>query len=147
MEKITSIIEKIPIKTYFFMHDNTKKQLKKFGLYKKLEKMKHVEISKLKNYFEFIIWLKNSKFLLTDGAGIQVECLYFKKPCLILRKEIECKDGLKTKLNFLTKLYIKRTENKIKEILSESLELQEFKNPYGSPGVSKKIVDYLEEIK
>jgi len=144
LERIVDILLKIPIKTYFPLHDNTKKKLMDYGLYKKLKKAKNIKILKHKNYIEFIAWLKNCSLLVTDGGSIQEESLVFKKPCILLRKKTERQEGLETGLNFLTDLDINKTEEFIKLVLNPKYKIPSFKNPYGEFGVSKKVVDVLE---
>ena len=104
--------------------------------------MENIEITLLKNYFEFIFLLANCKYLITDGGSIQEESLIFKKPCMILREKTERQEGLITGLNFLTmdveegKKIIGQMENGIK--------IKDFKNPYGEVGVSKRILEILK---
>lgn len=45
-------------------------------------------------YFDFISLLKHSEFLITDGGGNQEESYYLGKPCLILRRVTERKEGV-----------------------------------------------------
>lgn len=45
-------------------------------------------------FFDFISLLKKSEFIITDGGGNQQESYFLGKPCLILRKVTEGKEGL-----------------------------------------------------
>ena len=143
LEPIVEILGKIPITTYFALHDNTKKKLKEFGLWDKLNSYPHLKISPLKNYIEFIVWLKHCSLMITDGGSIQEESLVFKTPSILLRKLTERDEGLGTGLNFLTNLDVERAEKLIKKVLDPKWAVSDFKNPYGEYGVSKKVVDEL----
>jgi len=143
MSKIIQILNKVPIKTYIFMHDNTEHKLQQFNLLEKIKNNPNISLLKTKDYPEFIQILKNSSLILTDGGSIQEESLILKKPCILLRKNTERKQGLKTGINFLTKLNINYAEKIINKVLSKNYTLPNFKNPYGEPGVSKKIIDIL----
>ena len=46
------------------------------------------------NYFEFHELLNRSSFVITDSGGLQEECAFLGKPCLIHRNATERKDGL-----------------------------------------------------
>ncbi len=144
MKKIVEILSSIKEKAIWPLHDNTEYYLKKYGLMEKIEKMGNIEITPLKGYFEFIFMLGKCDYLVTDGGSIQEESLVFKKPCILLRKKTERQEGLKTGINFLTKLNVKYAKKKIKEIEQGKIKAKKFKNPYGKRGLSKKIVDILK---
>jgi len=91
----------------------------------------------------FIFLLANCEYLITDGGSIQEESLVFKKPCVLLRKRTERQEGLKTGINFLTKLNSNYTKDLIDKIENKKIKVKKFKNPYGEKGVSKKIVGVL----
>ena len=147
MKAIVDILGAIKIKALWPLHDNTKFYLKKYNLMNKVEKMKNIKITPLVNYFNFIFLLANCKYILTDGGSIQEESLVFKKPCVILRKLTERQEGLATGINFLTKLNVTYAKNIIKKIENNEIKIKDFKNPYGEPGVSKKIVNLLIQNK
>ena len=143
MEKIVEILKTIKEEAIWPLHDNTKYYLKKYGLMGKIKRMRNIKITPLKEYFDFIFLLANCKYLITDGGSIQEESLVFKKPCVLLRKRTERQEGLKTGINFLTKLKIGYAKEKIKKIESGRIKVKKLKNPYGEKGLSKKIVDIL----
>lgn len=144
MEKIIEILSSVKIKAIWPLHDNTKFFLEKYGLMGKITSMKNIELTSLTNYPHFIFLLANCKYILTDGGSIQEESLIFKKPCIILRKRTERQEGLKTGINFLTKLDLDKTKEIIGEIEENKIKIKKFKNPYGERGVSKKIVGILK---
>ena len=41
------------------------------------------------SFLEMILLEKNSKLICTDSGGVQKESFFFKKPCIILRRETE----------------------------------------------------------
>ncbi len=126
------------------MHDNTKRKLIEAGLYKKLNENKKIKIIKPLSYIEFIFALKNCKLLVADGGSIQEESLIFKKPCILLRNKTERQEGLDTRINFLTGLDVEKTKRIFEKILDEKYEIPKFENPYGQPGLTKKIVGLLK---
>lgn len=82
------------IKVLFILHKPTEERLKEFRLYNKLLKYKNVELRSRYDYFSFIKLLNKSEFLVTDGGSNQEECYYLGKPCLLLRKTTERKEGV-----------------------------------------------------
>ncbi|MCP6719174.1 MAG: UDP-N-acetylglucosamine 2-epimerase [Patescibacteria group bacterium] len=137
------ILENIKIRAIWPLHDNTEYHLKKYGLLKKLKKLKNIKITPLTNYFEFIFLLANCKYLITDGGSIQEESLIFNKPCILIRRKTERQEGLSTGINFLTGLNINYAKNIIKKIENNEINVKKFKNPYGERGVTKNILKNL----
>lgn len=144
LKRIVHILSELPLESFWPLYDNTKKQLIKFGLYKKLLKNKNIKIISPMSYVEFIFHLANSNLLITDGGSIQEESLVFKKPCILLRKKTERQEGLKTGINFLTKLDIDYGKSLIRKIEKGEIKVKKFKNPYGNKGLSKKILNILK---
>lgn len=145
--KIVKILKEVSkkITLYFFLYENTKIALKKYDLLKYLENNKNIILHPPLDYFSFIKWIANSKIILTDGGSIQEESIIFKVPVLILRLKTERVEGLKTGINFLTKLDINKSIEIINYVLNKDFSKLNVKNPYGKPGVSKKIVSILKE--
>ena len=143
LQKIIKILRGISIPIYFPLHDNTKAKLIQFGLYNELKKIKNIKIIKPMDYVPFIYQISRCSLIVCDGGSLQEESLIFKKPCILLRKATERQEGLKTNFQFLSKLNIAETKNKIKEYLNPKFKIKKFKNPYGKKGLSKEIVDIL----
>lgn len=143
MTKIVSIVSKIPIKTYWPLHDGTRYYLEKYGLLKILKNNKNIVLSDLVGYSKFTNMLVHSKMLLVDGGSIQEESLIFKKPCLLLRMKTERQEGLSTGINFLTKLNVEKTKKIIDHILNKNFRIPNVENPYGGGGASKRVADIL----
>ena len=57
-------------------------------------------------YFDFMKLLENAKFVITDGGSNQEELYYMQKPCLILRKVTERKEGIGRIIKQLILLFI-----------------------------------------
>lgn len=143
LEKIVKIISNVSLPAYWPIHDNTKKQLIKFGLMKKIQKKNNIRVSKLLSYLEFIRLLANCKYLITDGGSIQEESLAFRKPCILLRMKTERDEGLSTGINFLTELNVEYATQLIQKLESEKFKIPKFKNPYGDGKAAKKIVNFI----
>jgi UDP-N-acetylglucosamine 2-epimerase len=134
----------VKIKAIWPLHANTAKSIERFGLVGEVKDMKNLQLMSLTNYGDFIFFLSNCDYLITDGGSIQEESLVFKKPCILLRKKTERQEGLSTGINFLTRLNVNRTKEIIDKIEKGKIKVKKFKNPYGEKGVSKKIVEELE---
>jgi UDP-N-acetylglucosamine 2-epimerase (non-hydrolysing) len=144
LKKIVEILSDIPIPSYFMMHDNTKSKLEKYGLYDKLMKNKNIKIIPTMDYPSFITQIEKCSLIVCDGGSLQEESLIFGKPCVLLRMATERQEGLKTNFQFLSKLDVEKTKNKIKEFMSTNFKIKKYNNPYGEIGVSKKVVEEMK---
>jgi len=142
MKKIVEIIKYVSLPIYWPIHDNTKQQLKKFKLWKELQKQ-NIHFMPLIPYIEFLWLMKNATYLITDGGSIQEESLALKKPCILLRERIERQEGLKTGINFLTKIDVEYAKKIIERLESSQFKVPKFKNPYGDGKAAKRIIDQL----
>lgn len=143
MRKLIRILSNVKIDALWPLHDNTEKYLKEYGLMEDLKKLKNIKITPLVSYQKFIFLLANCEYLITDGGSIQEESLVFKKPCVLLRKRTERQEGLLTGINFLAKLNVFYSKKIIEKIENKEIKTEGIVNPYGLPGLSKKIVDML----
>jgi UDP-GlcNAc3NAcA epimerase len=64
-------------------------RLKLENIYKELLNSKYIKIIAPVSYLEMTLLEKTSRMIITDSGGVQKESHFFKKPCLVLRKETE----------------------------------------------------------
>jgi UDP-GlcNAc3NAcA epimerase len=58
-------------------------------MYNDLLKCRYIKILPPVSFLEMTLLEKNAKLIITDSGGVQKESHFFKKPCLVLRKETE----------------------------------------------------------
>jgi len=94
--EIIKIIEEISKtkRILFILHKTTEEKLNKYGILPRIKSNKNIELRPRYSYFKFIKLLKNSEFIITDGGSNQEECYFLGKPCLIMRKTTERKEGI-----------------------------------------------------
>lgn len=80
-------------KTVFVMplHPRTTISLKNNlgDLYNRLNVSKYIRIIQPVSYLEMTFLERTSKMIITDSGGVQKESHFFRKPCIVLRKETE----------------------------------------------------------
>ncbi len=62
---------------------------KLFDLYNELCDCRYIKIIPPVSYLEMILLEKNCRMIVTDSGGVQKESHFFKRPCIVLRKETE----------------------------------------------------------
>jgi UDP-N-acetylglucosamine 2-epimerase len=131
LEEIIEFLNKFEEKIIFLVHPRTKKSLKKFNLFNKLNE--NILIYEPISYKNLLGLIEKSKFVLTDSGGVQRESFYCKKPCIILREETEWEETLK----FNSYLF--------KEIDLKKIKLKKDYNPEDIFGknIIEKITDFI----
>lgn len=91
LSTLRSISEEYSINFVMPLHPRTINSLKTNlkTLYKDLLNSKYIRIIPPVSFLEMTLLEKNSKMIITDSGGVQKESHFFKKPCLVVRKETE----------------------------------------------------------
>ena len=94
------------------------------------------------NHDELINLLVKTKLVITDSGGLQEECSFFNKKCLVCREETERPESLG-----ITSFLVKKPK-KLVEIFRKHIENYEEKrpSPYGDGTSSKQIIKILKKI-
>lgn len=98
-EVFTTIVEQLEHiaeqhRLLFILHPPTEKQLRRFGLYERLDANERIELRPRYTYFDFVSLAEATDFVITDGGSIQEESSYLGIPCLLMRKATERREGL-----------------------------------------------------
>jgi UDP-GlcNAc3NAcA epimerase len=88
---LKTLAEEKDIKLVMPLHPRTIVSLKTrlTELYTELSHCRHILIIPPVSYLEMILLEKSCKMIITDSGGVQKESHFFKKPCIVLRKETE----------------------------------------------------------
>lgn len=144
------IITSIKHKVYFIVTPNTKKQLEKTGLIKKVRKSKNIKLLTEQPYLEFIKYFRDCTAILTDGGGETEEATFLKKPCIVYRYETERQEAEEVKVAVRVKSNKEKAIKYINEAFntksSFNKNVKKSKCPYGNGTAAKKIVNILIKI-
>lgn len=88
---LKSLAEKYSIKFVMPLHPRTISSLKinLDKVYKELVNSDLIKIVPPVSFLEMTLLEKTAKIIITDSGGVQKESHFFKKPCIVLRKETE----------------------------------------------------------
>jgi len=112
------------------------------SLYNELYASHYIKIIPPVSYLEMIMLEKNCKMIVTDSGGVQKESHFFRKPCVVLRKETEWVELVK---NGTAKL-VDADPIRIKEEVLNLLELHSALEYPGFYGNGKTAEFILKEI-
>jgi UDP-N-acetylglucosamine 2-epimerase (non-hydrolysing) len=145
---IKAIIKLNQLTIVFPTHPRTQKQLRKTKFLKKLEKQKHIKITKPLGYHETIKLIKNAALVLTDSGGMQKETFWLKTPCITLRERTEWPETVNLGANRLVGTNTQKIIKEASEILEKwdevSEKLKKLPNPFGDGKASQKIIEAIK---
>jgi len=92
VEVIKRIAREQPVRVV--LHGPTEQVFEKTGLLAELQSLQDVVLEPLVPHKEFVGWLWEAPFVITDGGSIQEECAAIGVPTLLWRERTERPDGL-----------------------------------------------------
>ncbi len=88
-------------------------------LHDELLKSKFVKVIPPVSYLEMIYLEKNCRMIITDSGGVQKESHFFKKPCIVLRKETEWTELVKNGTAVLVDAEPEKIRNETERFLND----------------------------
>lgn len=92
MQYVREIAKKL--KCVLILHKITENVLSEMGLLRELRNNSDFVLFHRVDYFDFMKMLENAEYVITDGGSNQEELHYMGKPCLIMRKTTERREGI-----------------------------------------------------
>ncbi len=143
-EEFIKVFKEISKPMVYPIHPRSVKMFKKHGLYDELEGIKGLNLVKPQGYLEFLLLMKNSKFILTDSGGIQEEATApnIRKKVFVLRESTERPEAVEEEY---AEIVGTGSEKILKSI--RNFEINKWnpgKSPYGDGTTARKIVDVIE---
>ena len=153
-ERLTNIIEALEelddMNIIFPIHPRTKKTMENFGLFDRLDNLKHVHIIKPVGYLDFLLLISKSTIILTDSGGLQEEAITLDVPALTLRYNTERPETVTAGGNILVgsdKEVILENARRILDDEDFANKMKSAKNPYGMGNAAELMIKIIEEAK
>jgi UDP-N-acetylglucosamine 2-epimerase (non-hydrolysing) len=149
-ERLFSIIKALiesRVHILFPLHPRTKKRLIEFNIFDKVTSSENIQILPPLGYLDFLILMKNSKFIITDSGGIQEEATApnISKRILIIRNSTERPEAIECGA---ARLVPPTYDNVLKEIRVESdgHPSGQYKCPFGNGDSARRIVNIVKGL-
>ncbi len=136
---------KAPLPIVYPIHPRTQKRLRKFGLWRELITANNVQVLPPLGYFDFLVLMKNAKFILTDSGGIQEEATAppIRKKVLVTRLSTERPEAVKTGFAKVVGTDKRKILEAMEETLADNETLPKI-SPYGHGKTAEKITEILK---
>jgi UDP-N-acetylglucosamine 2-epimerase (non-hydrolysing)/UDP-GlcNAc3NAcA epimerase len=104
LARLVELIEALPRRVVFPVHFRTEERLNGAGLFERLERAEHVELTPPLGYLDFLKLARHSRAVLTDSGGVQKEAYLLGVPCVTLRNTTEWVETVEAGWNVLVDL-------------------------------------------
>ncbi|MDB4400369.1 UDP-N-acetylglucosamine 2-epimerase (non-hydrolyzing) [Akkermansiaceae bacterium] len=101
-------------------------------------------------YHDFIWLMNRSKIIITDSGGLQEEAPSLGKPVLVMRDTTERPEAVEAGTVFLVGTDEDLIVSKALELLNNKLtfeKMSKLHNPYGDGVASKKIIEFIDQLR
>jgi len=144
MKSFKTLSEEHSITFVMPLHPRTTISLKNnlSQLYNELLNCQYIKIIQPVSYLEMILLEKTCRIIITDSGGVQKESHFFRKPCIVLRKETEWIELVNNGTTVLVDADPERIRTEFERLLKNGSAL-EFPGFYGNGKTAEFI---LEEI-
>ncbi len=145
LNKIVNILIELSkiTKVIFPLHPRTKKNLKKYNLFKNLLN-ENIIVTEPLDYFTFLKLVASSYFVITDSGGIQEETSFLNIPCATFRKNTERPITIEIGTNRLFSIDNKQAVNDVLLHVAKKLNSKVPSIPAWDSNVSNRIVKIIK---
>ena len=144
LKTFRAISEEFSIVFVLPLHPRTTVSLKNNPgtLYNDLLNCKYIRIIPPVSYLEMILLEKQCRMIITDSGGVQKESHFFRKPCIVLRKETEWVELVKNGTAVLVDADPEKIRNEF-DRLSKNLSGFDYPGFYGDGKTAEFILDEI----
>ncbi|MFW6176455.1 MAG: non-hydrolyzing UDP-N-acetylglucosamine 2-epimerase [Thermoplasmatota archaeon] len=143
-KEFIKVFEQIDEQMVYPIHPRSVKMFKKHDLYEELENIEGMNLVKPQGYLEFLLLMKDSKYILTDSGGIQEEASApnIQKKVFVLRKSTERPEAVDAGFAEL----VGTDSDKILSCIDD-FDMEGWnpgKSPYGDGTTAEQIVEIIQ---
>lgn len=142
LERVLSVVGRIgrerDLTVVFPAHPRTQKRIEEFGLQDTVDAFEQMRVVEPFQYRQFLGFLKNAEFVITDSGGIQEESCILQVPCITIRESTERPETVDVGANQVAGTVpadIRAAVNKLTDRATA------WPNPYGDGKTSQRIID------
>ena len=149
MKSFIKIFSNCPVPVILPLHPRTVKLAKRFGLENKLLDDPNINVIDPVGYFDFLVLMKHSRFILTDSGGIQEEAPALGKPVLVMRTETERPKGVDAGTARLVGTDVDCIVAETERLLNERdtyYRMARSVNPYGDGRAAERIANVISSL-
>jgi len=142
LKRVLSVVNRIgrerDLTVVFPAHPRTRKRIGEFGLQEAVDAYEHLQVVEPFRYCEFLGFLKNAEFVITDSGGIQEESCILQVPCVTIRESTERPETVEVGAN-----QVASTDpvNILEAVDNLAHRKTSWPNPYGDGRTAQRIID------
>jgi len=144
---LISIFDGCPLPVILPLHPRTVKRARQFGLWRRLSASRNIRVIPPAGYWDFLVLMRNSGFLLSDSGGIQEEVTApnIRRKCFVLRTSTERQEAVRAGFAEMAGVEPGFALNAIGEWWEKGARVPAKKSPFGDGRTAPRIVRILKE--
>jgi UDP-N-acetylglucosamine 2-epimerase (non-hydrolysing) len=145
LKSFIDVFSESPIPIVYPMHPRTRRRLQENKMLSKMEALSNVLILPPLGYLDFLVLMKNCRFIITDSGGIQEEATApsIRKPVLVMRLSTERPEAVEAGFAKVVGTGKKEILAAMDEAGRHEVELP-YASPFGDGTAGQKIVDVIK---
>ena len=144
LQGLGKVAEYYKLPVIYPIHPRAKKNISRFGLKRKLQAIKQINVIEPIGFLDFLTLEANAKLILTDSGGIQEEACIMRVPCVTLRDNTERPESVAVGANLIAGVAHDKIFQSAKIMIKKR---RDWKNPFGDGKSAERIVDVLLGVK
>jgi UDP-N-acetylglucosamine 2-epimerase (non-hydrolysing) len=142
---LISIFDGCPLPVIIPLHPRTVKRARQFGLWRRICSSRNIRVVPPAGYWDFLVLMKNSGFLLSDSGGIQEEVTApnIRKKCFVLRTSTERQEAVSAGFARMAGVEPGFALKAIGEWWDKGARVPQKKSPFGDGRAAQRIVRIL----
>jgi UDP-N-acetylglucosamine 2-epimerase (non-hydrolysing) len=147
LSEIVKVFTECPLPVVYPIHPRTETRLREFGLYERISDSPNVQLTQPMGYFDFLVLMKRSSFILTDSGGIQEEATApnIRKKVFVLRRSTERPEAVEAGFVEVVGTNAEEVLQRIRKF-AEMHDVPEVPSPYGEGDSGRRIAGIVREI-
>jgi UDP-N-acetylglucosamine 2-epimerase (non-hydrolysing) len=146
LKNLVEIFDKCPLPVVFPIHPRTVKTLKLHGLYEKLSFSDNIQLIEPVGYFDFLMLIKTSRFVISDSGGIQEEVTApnLNKKVFVTRLSTDRPEAVESGYAELVGVDSEHVLNCINNESSWTIDAERAVSPFGTGDTAEQIHRIIE---
>jgi len=147
LSNFMEVFEHSPRPVLLPLHPRTVKNARRFGLWKRLSTSNNIKVIDPVGYWDFLILVKNSAFILTDSGGIQEECTSpnIRRKCFVLRTSTERQEAVEAGFAELVGVRPDGVLKAVRKWWEKGAKVPARKSPFGDGKAAERSVLLLQK--
>jgi UDP-N-acetylglucosamine 2-epimerase (non-hydrolysing) len=147
LSNLFKIFGSCPLPVVLPLHPRTLKNARRFGLWKRLSADRNIRVMDPVGYWDFLVLMRESGFILTDSGGVQEEATApnIRRKCFVLRKSTERQEAVEAGFAELAGVRSNKVLEAVEKWWKAGARVPNKKSPFGDGKAAERSVEKIKD--